>query len=89
MMAHYEPLSVSILFTNKKYFHINIMGAGPHSGRAPDVSQRSCIRYPVWPHIFVSPSPDSRGAVVSYWGNYVHEVLKPLRRSKPAQEKCC
>ena len=24
---------------------------------------------------FVSPSPDSKRAVVSYWGKYVHEVL--------------
>ena len=29
----------------------------------------------IWPHTFVSPSADSRGAVVSYWGKYVHEVL--------------
>ena len=33
------------------------------------------MRYPVWPHTFVSPSADSRGAVVSYWRKYVHEVL--------------
>ena len=33
------------------------------------------MRYPVWPHSFVSPSVDSRGAVVSYWRKYVHEVL--------------
>ena len=26
-------------------------------------------------HTFVSPSDDSRGAVVSYWRRYVHEVL--------------
>ena len=30
---------------------------------------------PVWPHTFVSPSTDSRRAVVSYWRKYVHEVL--------------
>ena len=30
---------------------------------------------PVWPHTFVSPSADSRGAVASYWRNYVHKVL--------------
>ena len=41
--------------------------------RAP--SQRSWGRYPVWPHTFVSPSADPRGAVVSYWRQYVHEVL--------------
>ena len=39
------------------------------------VSQRSWVRYPVWPHTFVSPSADSRRAVVSYWRKYVHEVL--------------
>ena len=27
------------------------------------------------PHTFISPSADSRGAVVSYWRKYVHEVL--------------
>ena len=37
--------------------------------------QRSWVRYPVWPHTFVSPSADSGGAVVSYWQKYVHEVL--------------
>ena len=31
--------------------------------------------YPVRPHTFVSPSPDSRRAVVSYWQKYVQEVL--------------
>ena len=37
--------------------------AGPRStvGRAPDSIGH---RYPVWPHTFVSPSADSRGAVV-------------------------
>ena len=50
--------------------------AGPRSavGRAL-VSQRSWVRYPVWPYTFVSPSADSRGTVVSYWRKYVHEVL--------------
>ena len=33
------------------------------------------VRYPVRPHNFVSPSADSRMAVVSYWRKYVHEVL--------------
>ena len=32
-------------------------------------------QYLVWPHTFVSPSADSRRAVVSYWRKYVHEVL--------------
>ena len=48
------------------------------------------VRYPVWQHIFVSPSAFSRRAVVSYWRKYVHEVL--VNRlgglTKPAQEKC-
>ena len=39
------------------------------------VSQRCWVRYPVWLHTFVPPSADSRGAVVSYWRKYVHEVL--------------
>ena len=43
--------------------------------RAPDISQRSWVRYSVWPHTFVSPSADSRGAVVSYWRKYVNEVV--------------
>ena len=30
---------------------------------------------PLWPHTFVSPSADSRRAVVSYWRKYEHEVL--------------
>ena len=33
------------------------------------------VRYPVWPHTLVSPSADSRGAVVIYWRKFVHEVL--------------
>ena len=39
------------------------------------MSQRPRVRYPVRPHTFVSPSADSRRAVVSYWRKYVHEVL--------------
>ena len=35
----------------------------------------SWVRYPVWPHTFVSPSADSRRVVVSYWRKYVHKVL--------------
>ena len=33
------------------------------------------MRYPDWPHTFVSPYADSRRAFVSYWQKYVHEVL--------------
>ena len=33
------------------------------------------VGYPVWPHTFVSPSANSRSAVVCYWRKYVHEVL--------------
>ena len=29
----------------------------------------------IYIYTFVSPSADSRGAVVSYWRKYVHEVL--------------
>ena len=35
----------------------------------------SWVRYPVWPHTFVSPSAYLRKAGVSYWRKYVHEVL--------------
>ena len=54
----------------------SIKNAGPRSaiGRAPDISQGSWVRYPVWQHTFVSPSSFSRRAV-SYWQKYVHEVL--------------
>ena len=38
-------------------------------------SQTSRVRYPVRPHTFVSPSAESRRAVVIYWQKYVHEVL--------------
>ena len=44
-------------------------------GSTSDSSQRSQVGYPVQPHTFVSPSADSRKAAVSYWQNYVHEVL--------------
>ena len=36
---------------------------------------QSWVRYPIWPHTFVSPSADSSGEVVSYWRKYVREVL--------------
>ena len=39
------------------------------------MNQRSRIRYPVWPHTFVSPSMIQGRAVVSYWRKNVHEVL--------------
>ena len=35
----------------------------------------SALSNPVWQHTFVSPSAFSRRAVVSYYRNYVHEVL--------------
>ena len=45
-------------------------------GRAPyPCISRSCVRYSDWPHTFVSPSTDSRGAVAKYWRKYAHEVL--------------
>ena len=39
------------------------------------LTRKSDVLYPVWPLTFVSPSADSRGAVVSYLRKYVHEVL--------------
>ena len=36
---------------------------------------------PVRPHTFVSPSTNSRRAVVSYWRKYVHEGLSLSRKS--------
>ena len=47
--------------------------AGPRSA-VDSKSQRSRVRYPARPHTFVSPSADSRRAVVSCWRKYVHEV---------------
>ena len=38
-------------------------------------SKRSWVQYQVRPHTLVSPSADSRMAVVSYWQKCVHEVL--------------
>ena len=38
-------------------------------------SQRSRVRNLALPHTFVSPSADSRRAVVSFWRKYVHEIL--------------
>ena len=48
----------------------------PHGadGSMPDLSQRSQVRYP-GQAAFISPSTDSRRAVVSYWQKYVHTVL--------------
>ena len=62
----------------QKYWHTYFMllkdfaGLRSTVGSAPDSSWAG---YPVWPHTFVSPSTDSRGAFVSYWQKYVHEVL--------------
>ena len=43
--------------------------------RRVQISRSASVRYPVWPHTFVSPSAFSRRAGVSYWRKYVHEVL--------------
>ena len=69
-----EDLGSKNIYVNK---NVHPQTAGLHSavGRAPDSCQRSWVRYPVWPHTFVSPSADSTGAVVSYRRKYVHEVL--------------
>ena len=37
--------------------------------------QRSRVQYPVQSHTSVSPSTDSRRAVVIHWQKYVHKVL--------------
>ena len=43
---------------------------------SPDSRARgSRLQYLDWPHTFISPSADSRKAVVSYWEKYVHLVL--------------
>ena len=44
-------------------------------GIASDSRATEPIRYPFQQHTFVSPSADSRRAVVSYWRKYVHKVL--------------
>ena len=49
------------------------INAGPHC--LADSLARSCVRYSVRLHTFVSPSADSRRTVVSYWRKYVQEVL--------------
>ena len=51
------------------------------------IGQRSWVRYPVGPHTFVSPSADSRWAVVSYCRKYVHEVLVNRLRSLSLSRK--
>ena len=39
------------------------------------LTRKSGVLGLIWPHTFVSPSADSRRAVVSYWQKYVQEVL--------------
>ena len=46
----------------------------PHSTVGSTFDSRN-QRYLVGPHIFISPSADSRRVVVCYWQKYVHEVL--------------
>ena len=48
---------------------------GPVAQLVGHLTRMSWVRYPVWPHTFVSPYADSRGAVVNYCRKYVHEVL--------------
>ena len=43
--------------------------------RAGDSGLHTWYQYHQVPHTFVSPSADSRRAVVSYWRKYLHEVL--------------
>ena len=55
--------------------HVYLPGRVAQSVGIRLISRGSWVRYPVWPHTFVSPSAFSRRAVVSYWRKYVHEVL--------------
>ena len=50
-------------------------GRVAHSAARLTNSQRSRVKNPVRPHTFVSPSADSKRAVVSYWRKYVHENI--------------
>ena len=58
-----------------------VMNASIYTGRVAQsvghLTRKSEVlsSIPVWPHTFVSPSADSRGAVVTYWRKYVQEVL--------------
>ena len=66
-LPHLSPKSKKVPFTaglTERVFQLSQL-----------VSQGSWVRYPVWPHTFVSPSAFSRRAVVSYRRKYVHEVL--------------
>ena len=58
---------------SKRFILLSPPGCVPQS--VGHLTRKSWVRYPVWPHTFVSPSADSRGPVVSYWRQYVHEVL--------------
>ena len=48
-----------------------------HVGRCStfDSEPEVLVSIPVWPPTFISPSADSRSAVVRYWQKCVHEVL--------------
>ena len=63
---------VAIVLSDVKLHLSSTYMAGLSSavGRVPD-----WVRYPVWPHTFVSPSADSKMAAVSYWRRYAQEVL--------------
>ena len=59
-----------------KYLHSCCILLGRVAQSVAHLTRRgSRFQYPVWAHTFVSPSADSRGAVVSYWRKYVHKVL--------------
>ena len=73
-------------FTSKQMMYINILyihsswGGGGGGGVAqpvecPTQEPESLVRYLVWPQTSISPSADSRRAVVWYWLKYVHKVL--------------
>ena len=63
-LVHHQLKFSSVLALNFQY-----------TALSTPLCQGSWVRYPVWQHTFVSPSPFSRRAVVSYWRKYVHEVL--------------
>ena len=51
--------------------HSQVVQSVVHVTQEPEVQGST----PVPPHTFISPSADSRGAVVSCWRKYVHRVL--------------
>ena len=57
------------------FFHSHKLGHVAQSEACLTLKPEVPSQYLVRPHTSVSPSADSRRAVVSYWQKYVHEVL--------------